>query len=102
MSWKRKSPGARRRRRLRRERHRWSYAYWLLLEQRLWRDMGLQGAQLQMAARLAARFVVGGGSRFTLQKVLGMAEAHAAAISLRWRQSVEVDRNLAWQARVTF
>lgn len=106
MSWKRKSPGARRRRRLRRERRRWSYGYWLLLEQRLWRDMGLQGAQLQRAARLAARYVVGGGSG-NAGKVCAMAEAHAAAIALRWRQSVEVDHNLArstarWSARITF
>lgn len=70
--------------------------------------MGMQGAQLQRAARLAARYVVGG--RASVGKVLAMAENHAAAIALRWRQSVEVDRNLTtmagararWSARIRF
>lgn len=107
MSWKRKSPGARRRRRLRRERFHWSYAFWLQVEKRVWSDMGLRGQQLQRAARLSARYVVGGGSP---SQVVEMAAAHAEAIAQRWRIVPEEQnptrservREAPWSARVTF
>jgi hypothetical protein len=104
MSWKRKSPGARRRRRLRRERYHWSYAYWLQVEKRLFAEFGLHGSALQLAARLAARYVVGGGNP---SRLLEMTVAHAHAIGMRWNEQKIQTRaarvaGAPWSARVDF
>lgn len=93
MSWKRKSPGAHRRRRQRRERRRWSYAYWLILQQRVLRDMGMRGATLQRAARLAARYVTRGGSLLELLELCSDNQIRLLARTAAAK---------AWCARVTF
>jgi hypothetical protein len=105
MSWKRKSPGAHRRTRLRRQRRRWSYGYWLLLQKQLFRDLGMSGPLLQRAARLAARYVTRAGSPHELLKLVAI---HSNALSLRWiaRTAAAHNSNVPprepFQVRITF
>ena len=60
MTWKKRSPGANRRRRARAEKGNRSLHHWYAWELRVWASMGASGAELRRCAKASARYVVSG------------------------------------------
>jgi hypothetical protein len=84
VTWKRKSPQARRRQLRRRHEKRWSYAYWVKLNFTVYLTSGMSRRQAARCARVAARFVVGRGTARELCELLTVVRDHAEAISRRY------------------